>query len=269
MQRISFTTLSTPGLDLHAVARLARTYGYDGVDIRVSARAGELALSAGSAQIRTVREALSSEGVSPSGLLGYLSYEDLSAGQVVESLRSQIERLLAIAEELGAPAVRIIGRKTPERSYAPELEASLRMLLNQADADIVMQNHAEGFSAEECLAFAERLDHPRFSLAFCPGNSLSMGEDFDTLLPKLAGRVRKLFVGELKPAGGKQEGVLPGLGEAPERRAYLACGGPEFDGWITFKYERFWDRSLQPPEISLPDFIQKAPEWFEGWKGKA
>ena len=39
--RLSFSTLATPGMDIHEVAALARRSGYHGVDLRVSPEEGQ------------------------------------------------------------------------------------------------------------------------------------------------------------------------------------------------------------------------------------
>jgi sugar phosphate isomerase/epimerase len=268
MQKISFTTLSTPGLDVRAVAALARLFGYDGVDLRVSARAGEILPDTTERELRMFRDMLASEGVEAAGLLCYLSYGgDLAASRLEASLREQLVRQMAIAELLEAQSIRIGGSMTGSRSHAGELANALGCVLKQnGGIDIVIQNHVGEFSAAQCIDLVEELGHPRFKLAFSPDHCVVVNEDFASLLPRLKGKVRKLFISDTKRQDDGFTTVLPGLGGVPLGESYEAVGGSGYDGWITFKYEKFWDPGLEGPETSLPYFIERAPAWFAGWK---
>lgn len=268
MQKLSFTTLSTPGYGIADVARLARRFGYDGVDLRLSGRAGDLLPDASPDVIKAARNILASEGVEAAGLLCYLTYEATSGTSLPVSLRGQMLRQLEIAKGLGARSVRIGGGRSGGRCFTDELCQALADVLGQAAGiDIVIQNHSDAFTAAECLGLVKALDHPGFSLAFSPDHCLIMGEDFHSIFRELPGRVRKLFVSDMKISGGSHQTVLPGMGAVPIQESYEAVGGTDFDGWITFKYEQFWEPALLGPEESLPHFIQKSPNWFPGWKG--
>lgn len=270
MQKISFTTLSTPGLDVPAVARLARRFGYDGVDLRVSARAGEILPGTDRTALIATSRILSDEGVELAGLLGYLDYQFQTSQQLADSLREQMEQLLEYAGISGAASVRIGGARSDDRPYTDELGAALEQVLGQAcGTDIVIQNHVDAFSAAECLGLVKALNHPRFTLAFSPDHCVIMDEDIRLIYPELAGRVRKLFVSDIMPMGNGHETVMPGQGVVPFVQSYEAAGGQEYDGWITFKYEQFWEPRLAKPEVSLPYFIQRAPQWFTSWHAKA
>ncbi len=268
MQKVSFTTLSTPGLDVRAVAALARRFGYDGVDLRVSARSGEILPNTTECEIRTFRDVLASEGVEAAGLLCYLAYDgNLSPAQLEDSLKEQLARQLETAGLLGAQSIRIGGAMAGSRSYAGELAHALGYVLERNDGiDIVIQNHTGEFSALQCLDLVEELNHPRFTLAFSPDHCVVMDEDFAVLFPRLKGKARKLFISDTMRKDGGFATVLPGMGDVPLGDSYEAVGGTTFDGWITFKYEKFWVPGLEGPETSLSYFIEKAPGWFAGWK---
>lgn len=268
MQKISFTTLSTPGHDVLSVAKMASRCGYDGVDLRVSARAGEILPDAADGAIKAVRDILEGEGVEAAGLMSYIAFdEELPPKEMTASLRRQLERQLDIAELLGAQAVRIGGAKAGERSFANELGEALSAVLGRAgEIDFVIQNHEGAFSAGECLALVRELNHPRFTLAFSPDHCVVTNESVNDVFPALKGRARKLFVSDLKYIDGKYMSVLPGQGVVPFLDSYAALGGEGFDGWITLKYEKFWEPTLEGPEVSLPYFMDRAPAWFAGWR---
>ncbi len=271
MQKISFTTLSTPGLDVQAVSALARRFGYDGVDLRVSGRAGEVKPDTGEREIKKYRDVLASDGIEAAGLLCYLSYDgDLSPGLLEASLREQLARLMEIAALLGAQAIRIDGAMTGARSHAGELAGALGFVLDRnCGIDIVIQNHIHEFSTAQCLDLVDDLNHPRFTLAYSPDHCIVMNEDFASVFPRLGGKARKLFISDLRMDKDGYAAVFPGLGVVPLGESYEAVGGKNFDGWISLKYEKFWDPGLEGPETSLPYFIERAPAWFPGWKKEA
>ena len=56
--KISFTTLATPGVSGTDAIKLARQYGYDGIDLRVSAHKGEIEMPCDAGRVRELRAAL-------------------------------------------------------------------------------------------------------------------------------------------------------------------------------------------------------------------
>ena len=265
MQKISFTTLSTPGLDVAAVAALARRFGYDGVDLRLSAHAGELLPDCTDADARIVGRILTGEGVELAGLLCYLDFR--AERDLAQSLMGQLERMLDIAAASGAQSIRLIG--SDREGAVDALAWALHdVLARRADPiGAVLQNHLNAFTTAQCLQVIEQAGNPRVALAFSPDHCVLMDEGFGGIFPRLAGQVRKLFVADVRKNGPSHETVLPGEGIVPLAESYEASGGWEFDGWITFKYEQLWIPSLLGPDASLPWFIERAPRWFTGWRG--
>lgn len=263
MQKISFTTLSTPGLDVAAVAALARRFGYDGADLRFSAHAGELLPDATEADAQAVGRIFADEGVELAGLMCYLDFS--AADGLARSLAGQVGRMLDLAAASGAQSIRLIGSDREGTVEALAQALGDVLACRGEPIDVVLQNHLNAFTAAQCLQVIELAGDARVSLAFSPDHCVLMGEGFGGILPRIAGHVRKLFVADVQMVGPAYETVLPGQGIVPLADSYDAAGGPGFDGWITFKYEQLWVPSLLGPEEALPYFIERAPQWFPGW----
>ena len=71
MTKLSFTTMGTPEQDARGAIEFASRFGYQGIDLRISAHKGEIQPDAIDNDLKNVRSILDSEGIELAGLLSY------------------------------------------------------------------------------------------------------------------------------------------------------------------------------------------------------
>jgi sugar phosphate isomerase/epimerase len=62
--------------------------------------------------------------------------------------------------------------------------------------------------------------------------------------------------------------VLAGRGSVSFREAIDALNNLNYEGYISFEWEKYWHREIEEPEIALPDFIGALKQLFPYGLGK-
>lgn len=266
MTKLSFTTMGTPEMTGREAIQTARKYGYQGVDMRVSDRKGELTAESTDAEIGELRGVFDSEGIDPAGLLCYNDVGSAEDGSW-EKMETSILRHLDIGGALGSPNIRIFGGRILEFGSVDDFIArSAEVISRVLDQDngplgIVLQNHLGSYTFMQGVELARQVNNPRFGMVFSPDHCLMMGEDFDEVLAVAKSVSKQMYAADVtrlyEPETDREyRGILPGGGVVPLKQSYEAIGGNGFDGWVSFKWEKIWQDHLEEPEVALPHFIK-------------
>lgn len=258
--KCSFSTLATPELSGVEAIRLARRYGYDGIDLRVSEIKGELTLDSSAAHIREIVHALEAEGIALASLFLYPHYDHLrsDAKRIVEDT---LKRSMELANETGARAVRLQVHGHNDPAYANVNLSSVAELLagllqrDRSGLKVIIQNHSLYASALEVAATVRQIGDARVGIGFSPDHVRLGGEDPDMALAAVQPAVKRLFAADLQSTKDGYGSVLPGTGEIPLEKIIDALGGKKYGGWITFKWEKLWHPELADHDVALPHFI--------------
>lgn len=265
--KLSYTTMATPGMSVREEAGLARKFGYEGIDLRVSDHLGEIKLTSSPAEIMEIKDVLKSEGISLAGLFCYNRCPDTDENSWNETKES-ILRHLELAAGLGSPSIRIFAGdplKYPDQEEF--INRTARMLSGVLAADgsgisILLQNHLNGFSAAQAVRLAEAVGNDSFGIAFSPDHCLLMQEEPEQFAAGLKKHVKQLYVADFLIENGTHVCRLPGKGTVPLKDAFHSIGGKSFEGWITFKWEKIWEPEIEGAEVALPYFMEYATANF-------
>jgi sugar phosphate isomerase/epimerase len=259
--KLSFTTMSTPGLGVLKSAKLAAQYGYDGIDLRISDYLGELNLKSSLKEINEVKNQISSEGIQLSGLLCYNK-----SGGVVDALwkdmQEDLKRHLELANILGSPSIRIFaGNPLEFENRNVFIEKTSEVIFDVLDYEkseikILLQNHLNGFTVKQGIQLAELIKNPNFGLVFSPDHCVLQNEEPEKYKEALKKYSKQLYMADLKVVGSEYICVLPGNGMVQLKEAFQALGGEAFEGWVTFKWEKIWHNELEEADLALPFFIE-------------
>lgn len=267
--KLSYTTMATPGYSGVEAIKLARRYGYQGVDLRVSDNKGELNLKSTAREIKELKNAFLSEGIESSGLLCYnKTGSDDEASWV--NMTDSILRHLDIASTLGAQSIRILGgnaKNTGDREdyicrTADAIDEAIRK--DNSKVIIQLQNHQDSCSVKDALDLIRKVGDSRFGLVFSPDHCIVTDEPLSELYSQVKPVAGQLYISDIIKTQGIYESVLPGRGCLPVEEVYEALGGNEFGGWTTFKWEKLWNPELDGPETALPYFIRYCSNFFGG-----
>lgn len=261
MAKLSFTTMATPGLGAVESIKAARRYGYSGVDLRVSDYLGEITLNSTAREISDIRSVFLSECIQVSGLLCYNEHGGKEEGSW-SKMKESIIRHLEIANMLGSPAIRIFGGNPGDfkihMDFIKRTAEVISEVLQTESSGICMlvQNHSDSFTAIEIAQLVEMVGSPKLGMAYSPDHSIIMKEDMVKMVSSIKGVIRQLYIADVIGVGNEYRSVLPGAGIVPVTDVYQALGGSSFEGWVTFKWEKIWNKALEEPETALPHFIE-------------
>jgi len=264
-QYLSFTTMATPDLSAREAVEAASRYGYNGIDLRISDYKGEIQIESKDSDIREIREVLNTENIQLAGVLCYnkVGGEDDASWQEMEE---SIIRHIELGIKLGSPSIRIFGgdphTKIPFEDYVKYSSDVIGSVLEKVEEniEIVIQNHGNSYGALECIELIKKVNNPRFGLVFSPDHSLMMGENLKKVFSAVKPYTKQLYVSDVILSAEKNKerdyrGILPGKGLVALEEACHAIGGDDFEGFVSFKWEKIWQENLEEPEIALPWFI--------------
>ncbi|NQX58656.1 sugar phosphate isomerase/epimerase family protein [Paenibacillus qinlingensis] len=259
--KLSYSTLATPDLSGVEAIRLARIHEFDGIDLRVSEMSGELTLDASKEQLRELSDTLNGEGIALASLWAYNEYGGsgpASWNQMEMSLLRHIE----LANKLGATSMRIgLGKKPKDQSealiYLARLTEVIQKVLGQTSNQLTLliQNHYNNLNIQECAKIIQHCGTSKLGLIVSSDHCWLQGEDPQTVGLAATGITKQFYVADIQIHENGYEDVLPGMGEIPMHAYVSTLGGHDFQGWVTFKWEKLWRPYLADPEVALPAFI--------------
>ena len=271
MSGFSYTTMATPDWDGKTAIKKAREYGYQGVDLRISDHLGELKLTSTDSEINELKKIFQEEDIIPSSLLAYNTQASGDPASLI-AFEDSVFKNLELGTKLGTKLVRITVGKSDAPDGCEEFIKRVAEVLSRvlgketSSTSLIIQNHGSGIGIHDILKIIEQVNNPRLNMVLCPANAACMKEEFDDVMPKLKIDLPMLYIADLVfskeyPHGFKS--VLPGKGIINFKKIYEGLGGNGFQGWLTFKWEKIWERDLPGPETALPHFIEYAKKLTE------
>lgn len=263
--RIAFSTLAFPDTSLATATSLGRSWGYEGVELRLID--GELIDPAMPAPDRAaVKHTTTAAGLPIVAVDSSIRLTDDEPGPELASF-------LELASDWESPLVRVFGGALPD-----------------SDPDRMARLAAAARVLEDSVPLAERLGvaigvetHDSFSassvvaelLAMVP--AASVGAVWDSHHPHRMGQrpaevwsdlgLRTLLaqVKDARRDATRTDGwqlVLLGDGEVPVREmlGLLDTGG--YPGWISVEWEKRWHPEIEEPEMALPQHLSVLRAWL-------
>lgn len=267
--RLAFTTLACPGWSLDRVVAAARDYGYDGVELRLLD--GEIIgadLPAG--ERRRIRETFAA--ALPICCLD-TSVRVAADGDPAATV-AELRAFVALAHEIGAPALRVFGGESPAdwpREAAYDRAAAI---LNGAVPDaeaagvaITLETHDAFASAASVAEVLRRAPSRSVGALWDTHHPYRMGEQPDQVLDLLGDRVLHVHVKDARRNDAARTGwdlLLLGEGEVPVRASLAALRARGYDGWIAVEWEKKWHPQIEEPEVALPQHAALLRQWLGG-----
>lgn len=249
--KLSFTTMATPELSVWGQAQAAKRFGFDAVDLRMARdQTGEIPPDATAAQLARLRDAAGPV----SSLLCY--NKRIQAG--ADEMAASVLHHMAIAQALSVPNIRIFTgllEDSAEKQVCGLLE---RVLAEGAeDVGILIQNHrGSSATAAQAARICQALQTPRLGLALSPDHTLYMGEELP--LAAVLPHTRQLYIVGNEP---ENRGEPPAHLRPSYTRLLRELKERDFDGYLTFKWERCWNPALASFETVFPQFV----DWIGGF----
>jgi sugar phosphate isomerase/epimerase len=265
MMKTSFSTLACPDWNFSQVLAAAGNYGYDGVELRVLSR--ELDLwklpEFRAPALPAARSAVEDSGLVIAGLGSSACFHSPDAQERERNLGFAL-RMAELASGLGAPAIRVFGDRiqpgcTREQTavWIAESLAQLAERLKSEGVQVWLETHGDFASAAEVSRIFTQLESAEAGIIWDPANAFEQSGEAPLVPRPMADRIRHVHLKDLtRDARGGFHYALTGEGDFPFDTMFAALADIDFDGFVSFEWEKLWHPELAEPEIALPHFIR-------------
>jgi len=89
-------------------------------------------------------------------------------------------------------------------------------------------------------------------------NSLAAGDSIAEAVGEVAPHLAHVHLRDARSVEGQQHWlpVLAGRGAVSFDDAVNALRGLQYDGYVSFEWEKYWHPEIEEPEVALPDFVE-------------
>jgi sugar phosphate isomerase/epimerase len=262
---IAFSTLAFPQASLATALSLGRSWGYEGVELRLID--GDLIDQAMPAADRgAVKRTAKAAGLP---IVAVDSSIRLTSGES----RAELRAFLELASDWESPLVRVFGGALPDGQ--PDRQASLaaaaRVLSHSVPhaerlgVAIGVETH-DAFSSSSVVAeLLALVPSGVVGAVWDSHHPYRMGQRASEVWSDIGRRTLLAQVKDARPDPARADGwqlVLLGQGEVPVREmlGLLRAGG--YEGWISVEWEKRWHPEIEEPEVALPQHLSVLRTWL-------
>jgi sugar phosphate isomerase/epimerase len=261
--KLAFSTLGCPDWDLAEVIAGAHSYGFDGIELR--ALSGSLDLPGrdefAAERIVTTREYLKREGIEVCCVDTSCTFHSVDASE--RAAQVQVALVHAdLAAKLGAPLIRVFPDKIQPGAQREQtrdwIAACLHEIAEQmpVDVDVALETHGDFARAEAAVEIVELAIHPKVKLIWDVANSVAAGDTIEQAAKIVQPHLAHIHLRDAKPVSGSEHWlpVLAGSGRVSFAGALAAIRSLNYDGYVSFEWEKYWHPEIEEPDVALPDF---------------
>jgi sugar phosphate isomerase/epimerase len=245
--RLAFSTLGVPGLPVREVATLAARNGFHGVELRASPEepvhvgldaSGRAAAAAGFAD----------QGIAVANIASYVT---VAAPGPDEPVISELRAHLALAADLGAPAVRVFpgagsveDDEGAEDSREADTAAARRLAAVAAEATdrgvrLLLETHDSHRAGADVARVLGLVGHPAVGALWDVMHTWLAGEQPSSTWSVLAPFLGCVQVKDI--ASATDTTPLPlGAGVLPLAETIEVLSRAQWEGWLCWEYEKRW-----------------------------
>ena len=269
--RVSFSTLACPDWTMSQIIAAAAREAYDGVELRFvqgEDSLWKLPVFSGTELAHTNR-ALADHGLTISCLDTSCRFDSPDATER-ERWIEEGRRMGDLAAELAAPGMRIFGDTIQPGADRDSTQSwiadSIRTLVEigaPTGVEVWIENHGSFVASAQTAAILAQAGCPRTGVVWDPANSFSATQEQPAAGASVLGAtIRHVHIKDLQHTQDGWNYTLTGQGEFPLFAVKQALQQLEYEGFISFEWEKKWHPSIADPEIALPHFAH----WFrESW----
>lgn len=265
--RLSYSNLACPDWTFEQTVEAVGKYGFDGLEIRLFD--GEVVTpEIDDSSRRRAEAALRDSGVEVAALDTSLQV----ATEDHQAFLSGLEVLSGVAEQWGAPLIRLFGgrlpagpaRRTEALKRAADLLVQAAPLAARHNVRLAVETHDDFSSCHpvaEVLALAGGCAGAVYDSHHPHRKGESPEEVIETLGPLMW--LVQVKDAQRRPGDDQWQLVPIGEGEVPVKELIALLPGAGYDGWVSLEFEKKWHPELAPPEESLGPQQRLLREWLQ------
>jgi sugar phosphate isomerase/epimerase len=271
--KLSFSTLGCPDWTMPQIIAIASSAGYDGIELRFvegEDSLWKLPVFQGAA-LASVKHTLADHGVAISCLDTSCRFDSPDAADR-ERWVNEGERMSDLAAELGAPGLRVFGdtirpraNRESTRGWIADSLCRLAEIAAPKGVEVWLETHGDFAGARDTSEILARVTPTNTGIVWDPINSFVATQERPADgSATLGGAIRHVHIKDIRrnEARGDPESweyVLTGEGDFPLQELLGTLKKREYNGFLSFEWEKKWHPELAAAEIALPHFV----EWFQ------
>ena len=261
--KLAFSTLGCPDWDLDTIIRAARKFGYEGIELRALAGSLDLLNRAEFAapQLVQTKASFEDEGIEICCVDTSCTFHSPDASERANQVKIALDHA-ELAAKLCAPLIRVFPDKIQPGAQRDEtrdwIAECLRAVAERMpdSVDLGLETHGDFANTEAAAEIVKLANHAKVKLIWDVANSVAAGDTIEQ-----AGRVVQPYLAHIhlrdaKPVTGSEHWlpVLAGHGHVSFAKALAVIGELNYDGYVSFEWEKYWRPEIEEPEVALPDF---------------
>ncbi len=263
--RLAFSTLGCPNWELGQIAEAARSLGYDGIELR--AVGGDLDLlerrEFKPEALATTHQWLVDLHISVCCVDSSCTFDSPDADERLKQVEVAV-RHSELAAALGAPLIRVFPDKVQAGATRVEtrnnIAACLREVAERAPAEVRvgLETHGDFARGEGAAEIVRLAEHANVALIWDVANSLAAGDSIEEAARAVSPYLAHVHLRDARAVEGSEHWlpVLAGRGQVSFAATVGALQKLNYDGYISFEWEKYWHPEIEEPEVALPDFIR-------------
>ena len=277
MLHVAFSTVACPVWSLGEIARRAREWDFDGVELRTFGPGGaELASDPCLSDPAKVRARLEDEGVTLTGYGSSARFDEtLSPPPPLGWILGDFERpvrefkpVTAHASASGARYVRVYGfarqNEEPRKRLVKRVADRLRLVCDDArhqGVTIALETGGDFSRVEHVMEVVERVNSPQLSVCLNVRASWAAGEDPGAAALEYGGRLVSARLTDVKRSGGDETPCVIGEGDVGCEAFVRALDASDLDAPVVIEWPALWRDDLAPGEEALPASFAAVTSW--------
>ncbi len=265
--KYSFTTLACPDWEWEKILDTANELGFQGIEIRGVMRkmnASEIpqfqpeAYEITKAQLREKNLTICCFDTS-------CSFHDIGNK---EKALAEGRYTIDLAKEFNCPFIRVFGNEIAkdqdEAQMLAQIADGINTLAEYAKGKgviVLVETHGTFSCAENILKLSNKLVSEQVGFLWDIANGMvDFNEPILTTLDQIITKIHHVHVKNIRNKN-HWEHCLTSQGELPLYEAVQVLKKKNYQGWLSFEWEKMWIPTLEEPEIALKDFIETVRNW--------
>ncbi|HXC71159.1 MAG TPA: sugar phosphate isomerase/epimerase family protein [Pyrinomonadaceae bacterium] len=262
--KLAFSTLGCPDWELREIVAAARNWGYDGVELRAVGGSLDLLDLAefAPAQLATTRAYFEDAGIEICCVDTSCAFHSADQNERANQVKIALGHA-DLAARLGASLIRVFPDRIQAGAEREEtrdwIVTSLRDVAERLPdgVNVALETHGDFARAEYAAEIVTLANHPQVKLIWDVANSVAAGDDIQHAARVVQPYLAHVHLRDARPVAGSEHWlpVLAGVGRVSFAEAVAALGELNYDGFVSFEWEKYWHPEIEAPEVALPDFI--------------
>lgn len=265
--KLATSTLGCPDWSMDQILTNVKALGYDGVELRGLGPDLDLTKSphfATAASRSQSKRAFDDAGLQICAVDSSANFTDRSTALVHAD---EARRTLDLAQDLGAPFVRVFGGGIPEgatredslSSLVEHLQALGEYAAQAGSVTFVLETHDAFSTGRQVADVLTRVSHPRVAALWDLHHPYRQGEAPEATMSALGAFTRHLHVKDSRPP---HDYCLLGEGDVPILPMLRLLKQAGYDDWVSLEWEKRWLPHLADPSIAFPQYAAKLRDYL-------